>query len=79
MTIGNRALIDILLKDFGAGLESRTHTHKLSVMHRAAQTYAGYVSILILRKEYAFDVSPRDNYNATPLHFAILKGEFMNV
>ena len=35
--------------------------------------------MLILQKEYHFEVSPRDNYQATPLHFAVLKQEFMNV
>ena len=37
------------------------------------------MSILVLRKEYCYDISPRDNYKATPLHFAIMKQEFMNV
>ena len=48
-------------------------------MHLAAQSYAGYVSILVLRKECNFEVSPRDNYQATPLHFAVLKQEFSNI
>lgn len=48
-------------------------------MHCAAQQYAGYISLLILRKEYEQDVNCRDAYLATPLHFAILKQEFMNV
>ena len=78
MTIGNRALNDVLLKEFGADFHSLTH-NKLSVMHLAAQTYSGYISMLVLHKEHAFEVSPRDNYRATPLHFAILKQEFMNV
>ena len=48
-------------------------------MHCAAQQYAGYISILILRREYDYDVNVRDAFQATPLHFAILKQEFMNV
>ena len=48
-------------------------------MHLAAQTYAGFISILILQKEFDFDASPTDNYRATPLHFAVLRQEFMNV
>ena len=48
-------------------------------MHSAAQTYAGYVSMLVLCKEHQFDVMSKDNYDATPLHFAVLKQEFMNV
>lgn len=78
VTLGNRLLIDALLKDFDASIEPLTQ-NKLSVMHLAAQTYAGYMSILVLRKEYGYDISPRDNYQATPLHFAIMKQEFMNV
>jgi len=78
MTMGNRALIDLLLKDFAASLDVQTH-NKLTPMHCAAQTYAGYVSILVMQKEWGFPVTVRDNYQATPLHFAILKQEFMNV
>jgi len=78
MTIGNRTLINILLHDFGASLDLVTQ-NKLSVLHCAAQQYYGYISILILIKEYGFDVNSRDNFQATPLHFAILKQEFMNV
>lgn len=38
------------------------------------------MSLLILIKEkYYCDVNVRDNFLATPLHFAILKQEFMNV
>ena len=48
-------------------------------MHCAAQSYQGYISILILRNEFGCDVNDRDAYEATPLHFAILKREFMNV
>ena len=78
MTIGNKAIIDILLRDFRASLDVRTQ-NRLSVMHLAAQTYTGYLSMLVLHNEYSFEVSPRDNYQATPLHFAIMKQEFMNV
>ena len=78
MTLGNRTLLDILLRDFDADVELRTN-NKLSVMHLAAQTYAGYIAIFILQKEFDYEVSPRDNYQATPLHFAVLKQEFMNV
>mgnify|MGYP000639700077 CR=1 FL=1 len=48
-------------------------------MHCAAQQYAGYISLLVLHKEFEQDVNARDAYQATPLHFAILKQEFMNV
>lgn len=33
----------------------------------------------MLHKEFEQDVNVRDAYQATPLHFAILKQEFMNV
>ena len=78
MTIGNRALLDAMLNDFDASLEPVTQ-NGLTVMHCAAQSYAGYVSILVLKKQRGFDVNVRDNYQATPLHFAIIKQEFMNV
>ena len=48
-------------------------------MHCAAQQYAGYISILILHRDFDYDVNVRDAFQATPLHFAILKQEFMNV
>jgi len=48
-------------------------------MHCAAQKYAGYIAMLILHKEHRFDINVRDKYEATPLHFAVLKQEFMNV
>ena len=35
--------------------------------------------MLILCKEYEYDVNVRDAFMATPLHFAIIKQEFMNV
>ena len=48
-------------------------------MHCAAQSYAGYISLLILRKEMKCDVNVTDRFEATPLHFAIFRQEFMNV
>lgn len=35
--------------------------------------------MLVMHKEHNFDVNVRDAFEATPLHFAILKQEFMNV
>ena len=78
MTLGNRTLIYLILNNFNADLDVYT-LKKLSVMHCAAQSYQGYISILILRNEFNYQVNGRDAYRATPLHFAILKGEFMNV
>ena len=48
-------------------------------MHCAAQHYQGYLSILILAKQLNFDVNLRDEIQATPLNFAILKREYKNV
>ena len=78
MSMGNRALIDAILNDFDADINLTTQK-KLTVMHCAAQHYAGYISLLILHKERNFDVNVRDVFEASPLHFAILKQEFMNV
>ena len=49
MTIGNKQMIDCLIQDFGADLNMKTH-NELSVLHCAAQHYAGYLSMLILVK-----------------------------
>lgn len=79
MNIGNRTMINILLRDFEASLDLVTQ-NKLSILHLAAQQYNGYMSLLVLIKEnHYFNVNVRDNFKATPLHFAILKNEFMNV
>ena len=48
-------------------------------MHTAAQSYQGYISLLILRKEMNCDVNVTDRFDATPLHFAIFRQEPMNV
>ena len=78
MNLGNRPLIDILMEDFDASLNVKAH-NDVTVMHYAAQQYSGYLSILILVKEYKFDVNIRDKIQATPLHFAILKKEVKNI
>ena len=78
MQKGNSTLIDIVLKKFNSSLELRTAT-LLSPMHCAAQCYVGYIGILILHSEYKADVNVRDAYEATPLHFAVLKQELLNV
>lgn len=61
MTIGNKALIDLLLNDFAANLDALTQK-KLSAMHCAAQTYSGYMSILVLVKDWGRQVNVRDSY-----------------
>ncbi len=61
MIIGNRPLIEAVIKGFEVNLEHRT-ANQLSVMHCAAQKYAGYIAMLILKKQHNFDVNPRDKY-----------------
>lgn len=78
MAIGNKTLIDCLINQFKADIHVKTHK-QLSIMHCAAQHYTGYLSILILAKQHDFDVNVRDEIEATPMHFAILKCEFKNV
>ena len=51
MAMGNRALIDALLVNFDADLSPIT-LKKLTAMHCAAQQYSGYISMLIMAKEY---------------------------
>ena len=48
-------------------------------MHCAAQSYCGYLSMLVLVKKYKMSPNITDNFNATPLHFAIINKEYMNV
>jgi len=48
-------------------------------MHCAAQTYCGFLSILILRHHFAFKVNQNDKLKATPLHFATINKEIRNV
>ena len=78
MSLGNRSLIEAVVYGFQADLNLLT-AKNLTVMHCAAQSYQGYISLLILHKEHNFYVNVRDNFPATPLHFSILKQEFMNV
>ena len=78
MAIGNKTLIECLIDQFKADIHVKTYK-QLSIMHCAAQHYTGYLSILILAKQHDFDVNVRDEIEATPMHFAILKCEFKNV
>ena len=67
-----------IIEDFKADLDTKTAVG-LTPLHCAAQHYGGYLSILKLVKEYKFEVNCFDRINATPLNFAILKGEFKNI
>jgi hypothetical protein len=46
--------------------------NNLSVMHCAAQTYGGILSILFLHETYEMGINQKDSKAATPLHFAVL-------
>jgi len=48
-------------------------------MHTAAFSYAGILSILYLKNKFNFPINVRDNFNATPLHFAVISKECKNV
>jgi ankyrin repeat protein len=76
--MGNWKMIDIVVNEMHANILSKM-CNDLSVMHCAAQTYTGSLSILILAKLHSFDVNMRDNKEATPLHFATMYKETKNV
>lgn len=78
MSIGNLRMIEIVVKEMGADITTKM-CNDLSVIHCAAQTYTGSLSILVLCKLYGFDVNMRDNKQATPLHFATMYKEIKNV
>jgi len=54
---------------------------QISVLHYAAQNYAGYLSLLVMYDElkYPFDVNQQSGMKATPLHFAVIFREIKNV
>ena len=71
-------MIEIVVKGMGADLNAKMF-NDLSVIHCAAQTYTGSLSILVLCKFFDFDVNLRDNKEATPLHFATIQKEAKNI
>jgi ankyrin repeat protein len=78
MSFGILSQIELVVEEFGADVRARMH-NKLSTLHCAAQSYSGYLSILVLVQKYKLSPDIRDNFNATPLHFAIINKEFKNV
>ena len=78
MSIGIKKQIETIVEELGADIRSRMHKD-LSVLHCAAQTYPGYLSIFMLCKKYKMNANIKDSFNATPLHFAIIHKEFKNV
>jgi len=71
-------MIDLVVNQMGADLNSKM-CNDLSVVHCAAQTYTGSLSIIVLCKLFNFDVNLRDNKDATPLHFATMYKETKNI
>ena len=71
-------MIDIVVKEMGADINAKM-CNDLSVIHCAAQTYTGSLSILVLCKQFGFNVNLRDNKDATPLHFATMYKETKNI
>ena len=78
MNYGILYQIKTVVDEFGADVNDRMH-NQLSTLHCAAQSYCGYLSILVLVKDYKVSPNITDNFNATPLHFAIINKQFMNV
>jgi ankyrin repeat protein len=71
-------MIDLVVNGMRGNIQSKMF-NDLTVMHCAAQTYTGSLSILILAKLHNFDINIRDNKAATPLHFAVMYKETKNV
>jgi len=71
-------MIDLVVNQMGADLNSKM-CNDLSVVHCAAQTYTGSLSIIVLCKLFNFDVNLRDNKDAAPLHFATMYKETKNI
>lgn len=78
MSLGELRVITILTEQMGANINSKMHNN-LSTMHCASQTYAGFLSILVLHNKLEMDVNQTDVKRATPLHFAVLQRECKNV
>jgi len=78
MSMGNLRMIDLVVNGMRGKIQSKMF-NDLTVMHCAAQTYTGSLSILILAKLHNFDINIRDNKAATPLHFAVMYKETKNV
>lgn len=62
----------------GADLNATMHD-ELGVMHCAAQTYHGLLSLLVFSKKFGQRVDKGNSKNATPLHFAVIYRELKNV
>eukprot|EP00347_Sterkiella_histriomuscorum_P003212 403365161 len=72
---GNRKVLEILLSSFGADPFSQTGKG-LSVIHCAAQNDKGLFSIFYFHENFKVPIDLRDNFDCTPLHFAVLNRQF---
>jgi ankyrin repeat protein len=71
-------MVTTLIEKMHANIHTKMHNN-LSTMHCAAQTYGGFLSILMLHDRYQVEVNQLDAKMATPLHFAVLQCECKNV
>ena len=51
MSFGILSQIELVVEEFGADVRARMH-NKQSTLHCAAQSYSGYLSILVLVQKY---------------------------
>eukprot|EP00347_Sterkiella_histriomuscorum_P010121 403377524 len=75
---GNRKLIEIVLNEFQANPLGKT-LQGLNVLHCAAQSDRGVLSLYYFIEIYHIDIESLDNFYCTPLHFAILNKQFKAV
>lgn len=74
---GNIKVLDCLLTSFNANIHARTK-YGLTVIHCAAQSYKGALSILYFA-ERGVSIDSTDNYNSTPLHFSVINKRYSNL
>lgn len=82
--MGNAKLLRLIVEDFGGKLTDQAK-QGITVLHFAAQNYAGYLSLLVMkyemdrRNDFNFDINIKSGLQATPLHFAVIFREIKNV
>ena len=76
---GKDEVIQILVRDFDADVADLTSETQQSVMHCAAQRFAGIYTIFLFASWGEVPTNPVDDNDATPLHFAALSGLLKNV
>jgi hypothetical protein len=64
-------IFEILTQELRGDVFSKT-SHGLNFLHCAAQDDKGVLSLIWAEKYKDLNVNERDNYECTPLHFAVL-------